>query len=622
MIHRFFALAILPGLSLAQFRSLVTTDDGSLLLFSSRLQLQGTTEYSWDKLFSIDSSGLSLYEQRQEQSEPSPSRLSNFYLMDDADLSGDGSIRALITGRVCVIPGSGCFIGNYFVQSEVSGLPPQNPIAYPGKIRISRNGRYGFVCCVNQYQGFSGLLDLTTGASKPMSVFPNYLTRGMVASTGTVVLPEQTYSLQIATLTSTREIATSAKTVRAVLDDNATLVVYEGQYSDGTELLSKIDPGTGAELILLKAPDANLVGMTYDGQLIAFLSDAKLTSTNPGGVKQLYSVRADGSGLRQITQDPAGLVEATLARGGAVAYAVTAAGRLLKIDMASGTATVLIERTLTLQTPPSSGPIDPVAGSAYCVSGTGLADSGSTATPPLPSSLGGLQLLLDQNPLPLQSVTPGQVCFQLPWDTAMGDHTLTAVTNSDPRFQPIPNAELLISFSAMPNFLPLGPQYRPSVSLAPYALASHEDFRGPLTRTDPARPGEIVHFWMTGLGPVDRPVPTGAAAPTNPPPTVAGGFACQFSAVPSGYVTAPVLFAGLAPGTVGYYQATVQVPLNVPIFYGDALIVCSTGRSGNTAWIPVYVATCPALGLTDPGKRRRVCLETSHPSGSTHSSDF
>jgi len=60
MIHRFFALAILPGLSLAQFRSLVTTDDGSLLLFSSGLQLQGTIEYSWDKLFSIDSSGLSL----------------------------------------------------------------------------------------------------------------------------------------------------------------------------------------------------------------------------------------------------------------------------------------------------------------------------------------------------------------------------------------------------------------------------------------------------------------------------------------------------------------------------------------------------------------------------------
>jgi len=53
--------------------------------------------------------------------------------MDDADLSGDGSIRALITGRVCVILGSGCFIGNYFVQSEVSGLPPQNPIAYPAR---------------------------------------------------------------------------------------------------------------------------------------------------------------------------------------------------------------------------------------------------------------------------------------------------------------------------------------------------------------------------------------------------------------------------------------------------------------------------------------------------------
>jgi hypothetical protein len=231
--------------------------------------------------------------------------------MEDADLSGDGSVRALITGRICVILGSGCFLGNYFMQSELSGLPPQSPVVYPGEIRISRNGRYGFVSGVNP-----SLLDLTTGASNRISVSPNYLTRGMVASTGTVVLPEQVDSLRIATLTSTREIATSAMTVRAVLDDNATTIVYEGQYPDRTELLAKVDPGTGAELILLKAPDANLVGMSNDGQVIAFLSDAKLTSTDPGGVKQLYSVRADGSGLRQITQDPAGLVKATLARAG------------------------------------------------------------------------------------------------------------------------------------------------------------------------------------------------------------------------------------------------------------------------------------------------------------------
>src|SRR5690348_3363674 len=99
-------LAIFPGLLLAQFRNLATTDDGSLLLFSSALQLQGTTEFAWDKLFSIDASGLKLYEQRQEVGPAPGGRLSNFYLMQDADLSGDGSVRALISGRVCVILGS------------------------------------------------------------------------------------------------------------------------------------------------------------------------------------------------------------------------------------------------------------------------------------------------------------------------------------------------------------------------------------------------------------------------------------------------------------------------------------------------------------------------------------
>ena len=74
MVRGLLLLAILPGLLVAQFQNLVTADEGSLLLFSSRLQLQGTAEYSWDKLFSNDSSALDLYHQRQEQPEPPPSQ--------------------------------------------------------------------------------------------------------------------------------------------------------------------------------------------------------------------------------------------------------------------------------------------------------------------------------------------------------------------------------------------------------------------------------------------------------------------------------------------------------------------------------------------------------------------
>ena len=120
MFPRLVLLPLFSGLLWGQFRNLVTTDDGLLLIFSSTLQQPGTDEVTWDKLFSIDPLGLHLYAQRQEEVPPigSTSRVSNFYLMRDADLSGDGAVRALITERVCTLPGSGCFEGYYFARAR------------------------------------------------------------------------------------------------------------------------------------------------------------------------------------------------------------------------------------------------------------------------------------------------------------------------------------------------------------------------------------------------------------------------------------------------------------------------------------------------------------------------
>jgi hypothetical protein len=153
-----------PGFLLGQFHNLATTDDGSLLIFSSALPMQGTTQFSWDKLFSIDSAGLKLYQQR-EQEPPAPgSMLSNYYLMRSAELSGDGGVSALITQRVCVIAGSSCFLGPSKLQSEVSGLSGQGVVLLRGQMRISRNGRYAFLCCDGSLAGTASLFDLNTMA--------------------------------------------------------------------------------------------------------------------------------------------------------------------------------------------------------------------------------------------------------------------------------------------------------------------------------------------------------------------------------------------------------------------------------------------------------------------------
>jgi uncharacterized protein (TIGR03437 family) len=64
-----------------------------------------------------------------------------------------------------------------------------------------------------------------------------------------------------------------------------------------------------------------------------------------------------------------------------------------------------------------------------------------------------------------------------------------------------------------------------------------------------AATGSFVSLLGAGLGAVTPPVNTGVAAPSTPLSTLNGGVA-----VVVGGLTAPVLFAGLAPGYIGLYQ--------------------------------------------------------------------
>ena len=72
---------------------------------------------------------------------------------------------------------------------------------------------------------------------------------------------------------------------------------------------------------------------------------------------------------------------------------------------------------------------------------------------------------------------------------------------------------------------------------------------------NPAAVGSVVTVYLTGIGPLDNPVPTGAAAPSSPlsqarlPVHVTiGGF------------DTTVGFLGLTPGFIGLAQANLYVP--------------------------------------------------------------
>jgi uncharacterized protein (TIGR03437 family) len=76
----------------------------------------------------------------------------------------------------------------------------------------------------------------------------------------------------------------------------------------------------------------------------------------------------------------------------------------------------------------------------------------------------------------------------------------------------------------------------------------------------PARPGETVQVYLTGLGAVNPRVADGAAAPGSEPlARVTGALRVTVGGRP-----ANVSFQGLAPGLAGLYQLNVQIPVLGP----------------------------------------------------------
>lgn len=121
-------------------------------------------------------------------------------------------------------------------------------------------------------------------------------------------------------------------------------------------------------------------------------------------------------------------------------------------------------------------------------------------------------------------------------------------------------------------FLP--PSVIPSESLFKSGLAYHQDFRSFVTPSSPSQPGEIIHFYMSGLGPVTNPLATGQKTPTSGP--LHKAIYPPHCEVPlTGFVAVdvPVRFAGLAPGYVGLYQMDLQVPTG--LMNADSPLGCS-----------------------------------------------
>ena len=160
-----------------------------------------------------------------------------------------------------------------------------------------------------------------------------------------------------------------------------------------------------------------------------------------------------------------------------------------------------------------------------------------------------------------------QINFQVPWEVASGPNASFTVNNNG-----TPSASFSAAvLAAQPGI------FNYSVGNDTFGAILHANFQ--LADTGhPAKPGEIVLIYCTGLGAVASPPADGAAGngqPTKTTPTVMIGG-----------THAVVSFSGLAPGFVGLYQINVEVPAGTAAG-NQAVVVTMAGASSNSVLLPV-----------------------------------
>ncbi len=160
--------------------------------------------------------------------------------------------------------------------------------------------------------------------------------------------------------------------------------------------------------------------------------------------------------------------------------------------------------------------LPPAPGGIFSIFGANLAAALSQAsTTPLPTQLGGVTVTVNNTAVPLYFVSPGQINAQLPYDAVPGPATLRIGATS---------RTFTIAAAAPAIFAAL-------------------------------RQGTVAVAYVTGLGAVKPPVPTGAAAPFD---TLS--FADTKVTATIDGIAADVAFAGLAPGFIGLGQVNVAIP--------------------------------------------------------------
>jgi uncharacterized protein (TIGR03437 family) len=510
-----------------------------------------------------------------------PFYISPYYQTSQPQFSRDRHVFAYTAGRVC-LGGQGC-VNRALYQTTVQTESGAAEQTFPGIGWISGNGRYLLTRQV--FFAVPGGLapvvtDLQTGRQQSI---PAPFSEGteddirtgstvcgrIVADDGTAVLA---MSSAIFVFRDGRliQISQPASTVaEPVIDAAARTVLYTTAPIGGQRYLRVYDiPSAQDRVYVQPNGDTYSPAISADDRRVMFLSAAQWGTKNPPGVVQLYAMNLDGKDYRQLTSsiEPAGVRTYVMSDDGQTAWYISNLGELVRLELAG---------PQPLRTAFHPALIDL---SAPLVPGSAIKLNG----PPLSADV---RVLWNGAPAPVLSVSQDAVVSQLPWEAQVGQPgLLEVIVNAGNNAERTVKATISPVVSA-PSLLTCT---EPGCWPATGGAAIHEDWSAFVSPGRPAQPGETLHFYGAGLGPVQPPVPTGAISPGNPPAMLTSRPTCTLD---PGLGDVTVVWAGLAPGFTGYYQMDIRLPSKLvppvsflyPTSYPIAHLDCGLGITADFA---------------------------------------
>jgi uncharacterized protein (TIGR03437 family) len=228
------------------------------------------------------------------------------------------------------------------------------------------------------------------------------------------------------------------------------------------------------------------------------------------------------------------------------------------------------------------------------VFGSNLADSTQQASAfPLPQTMAGATVYVNQTPVPLLYVSQTQINFQVPSNLAAGTASMTVSRDG--------GQSAIFSFTVVSN--------SPGIfqDTSNHAVAQNAVDYSTNSDSDPVAAGALLVVYLTGQGALNNAVPDGTPTPDSP---ISSATATATATI--GGANATVQFLGMTPGFAGLAQANIAVPSTLATADYPLVITVGGYVSASTQVSVSGSGTAPPTYLTLAG-------QVSFSNGSTSS---